>query len=164
MPSPPPSDLLRAPLAGILSWALPGLGHLYIGERKRGLILMITIAATFWTGVAVGGAASTVDPQARRLWFVAQIMSGGHALGALGLHDLILRRAERSGMFDVHHRPRDLSAYFGHWMSIDVGVHYTGIAGLLNLLVILDAIARADPAAAQRRAAAGASTMGARGP
>lgn len=151
-------------MAGLLAWVLPGLGHIFVGERNRGLILMVTIAVTFWTGVAIGGAASTVDPQARQLWFMAQLVSGGHALAAYGLHQQILGRAERNGMFATQPRPRDVSAYFGHWMSMDVGVHYTGIAGLLNLLAILDAIARADPSGARRQLARAMATTPARGP
>lgn len=158
------SVVWRAPLAGLLAWVLPGLGHVFVGERKRGLVLMVTIGATFWAGVAIGGAASTVDPQARQLWFMAQIVNGGHTLAALGLHQAILRRAERDGMFASQPRPRDVSAYFGHWMSIDVGVHYTGIAGLLNLLAILDAIARADATASRRPWGVSAVTTPARGP
>lgn len=39
----------------------------------------------------------------------------------------------------------------GPVLSTEVGVHYTGVAGLLNLLVILDAIGRAEPSPSARR-------------
>jgi hypothetical protein len=38
-----------------------------------------------------------------------------------------------------------------YWASAEVGVHYTGVAGLLNLLVIFDAIARAEPGGSSKR-------------
>ena len=38
---------LRIATAGLLAWLLPGLGHIYLGEKKRGWILMITVAAVF---------------------------------------------------------------------------------------------------------------------
>ena len=47
--------------------------------------------------------------------------------------------------------PEELAGPAGHWLPADVGVHYTGVAGLLNLLVILDAVARADRGGAARR-------------
>ena len=119
---------IRAPIAAFLSWILPGLGHFYLGQGARGLVFLVTVTATFWTGVAVGGVRSTVDPQQRRLWFVAQMCSGGNALGAFALHRSVADSSESPGSN----------------LSSEVGVHYTGVAGLLNLLVILDAIGRAE--------------------
>ena len=31
------------PIAGLLAWLAPGLGHLYLGERVRGVVCLITI-------------------------------------------------------------------------------------------------------------------------
>ena len=45
----------------------------------------------------------------------------------------------------------NLSSMAARAGGIDVGVHYTGVAGLLNLLVILDAIGRAEPRVLARR-------------
>lgn len=137
--------MFRIPLAGLLAWAIPGLGHFLIGDHARGLVFLVTISATFWTGVAIGGVVDTVDPRKHKLWFVAQICTGGNTLAAVAFHDRVVRAKTASGEV--------LST--SHWGSVDVGVHYSGVAGLLNLLVILDAIARADPSwRARRRAAA----------
>lgn len=130
---------LRIPIAGLLAWLVPGLGHIYLGFRRRGLILLITIGLTFWTGMAIGGVRGTVDPNNRRAWFAAELCAGVHALAALLIHidaGLVpkIRPGENTEMPHV-----------GHWMAVDVGVHYAGVAGLLNVLVILDAIARAEP-------------------
>ena len=45
-----------------------------------------------------------------------------------------------------------------HWSSNETAVVYTGVAGLLNLLIILDALSRADvvPARARRATRSGA--------
>lgn len=129
------------PIAGFLSWLIPGLGHIYLGCRVRGLICLVTITATFWTGVAVGSVQATVAPKARRLWFIAQLCTGGNAMAAYGLHYGVDPESARS-------RKQSVTPY---WASADVGVHYTGVAGLLNLLVILDAIGRAEPRVAGRR-------------
>lgn len=124
-------SLLRGPVAGFLSWIVPGLGHIFLGERARGLVLLVTITATFWAGVAVGGVRNTVDPKGeRKLWFAAQVCTGGHVLAALALRNNLTSS----------------SAPKGNYLSSEVGVHFTGVAGLLNILIILDAIARAEPA------------------
>lgn len=122
----PPSH--TALIAGILAWLVPGLGHWFIRQRARAAILFATITVTFWTGIAIGGVRNTVDPRERSLWFVAQLFTGSHALGAWGLHQVAARSDTPPG------------PYF----SSEVGVHYTGVAGLLNLLVILDAIGKAE--------------------
>jgi len=137
---PQPVSFLRAPIAGILAWILPGLGHIYLGDRKRGLILLVTITLTFWTGVAVGGVGPTVNPRERRLWFMAQFLTGPQSLVAYSMSNKALAAAKVGS-----------SVSLSHWLNVDVGVHYTGVAGLLNLLVILDAIARSELPRPSRR-------------
>ncbi len=136
---------MRIPIAGLLAWLIPGMGHIYLGFRRRGLILLVTITLTFWMGVAIGGVRGTVDPNNRRAWFAAELCTGVNALAALYIHynlGMVPRAApNRSGRQE----------YVGHWLAVDVGIHYAGVAGLLNVLVILDAVARADPALAGLR-------------
>jgi hypothetical protein len=134
------TPVVRVPLAGLLAWAVPGLGHVFIGQRVRGLIFLITIAVTFWGGVAIGGVCESVDPKARTAWFMAQSCTGAHALA-------VYAWGERLGRGDQA-PPRTRAP----WMSAETGIVYCGVAGLLNILVILDALARADalaPAAAR---------------
>ncbi len=132
-----PASLARISAAGLLSWVLPGLGHLYIGDRTRGIVCMVTIVVTFWTGVAIGGVRATVDPQERTLWFFAQLCSGGN-VGAAYLLRGDAPRASRTVS------SAQVAAWAGPWVSADVGVHYTGVAGLLSILVILDSLGRAE--------------------
>ena len=141
LPSQEVSSAARVPVAGLLAWILPGLGHFYLGDHARGLVFLVTITVTFWSGVAIGGVASTVNPQGRKLWFMAQVCTGGNTLAAYALTSR--GRGDLSTPKEPH-VPRS-------WLSADVGVHYTGVAGLLNLLIILDAIGRADPSFAARR-------------
>lgn len=133
--------MVQASLAGCLAWLIPGLGHIYLGHRSHGLVFLVAITATFWSGVAIGGVRSTVNPHERKLWFMAQLCTGGNTLSAWALHERIAGAYQR-GAEPVR---------YSHWMQADVGVHYTGVAGLLNLLIILDAIARAEPSTAVRR-------------
>lgn len=122
---------------------------MYLGHRKRGLIFLIVITITFWTGVAIGGVRGTIDPKARTAWFMAELCSGGNALAGLTLQKAVI-----AAVPEGHPLPQP-----GHWLAIEVGIHYCGVAGLLNLLVVLDAIVRADPTAA-RQVLAGVTPRG----
>lgn len=133
---------LRIPIAGVLTWLLPGAGHLFIGEKVRGAIFLVAITLTFWTGVAIGGAKSTVAPKERQLWFLAQICAGGHSMASIGLGNMI---SAADG-----ERPSDLIAYGG---VEEVAVIYTATCGLLNILIFLDVLVRAEKVPA--RSAAG---------
>ena len=132
----------RVPLAGLLAWLVPGLGHIFLGERVRGLIYLITITVTFWGGIAIGGVRDTVDPKGRTTWFIAQTCMGVQGLATYGWAENLRRHPEAGPGGPAHHR------------SVDTAVVYTGVAGLLNLLAILDALVRADLAPVRSRRAA----------
>lgn len=151
---PSQSAVVRIVVAGLLSWILPGLGHIFGGDRNRGLIILVTIAVTFWGGIAIGGVRTTVDPHRKKLWFVAQICSGGHALAAYGAGEISRRRLFREHMpeldpqrTDPRHIAQLKNDLLGHdrWNAAEVAVVYTGVAGLLSFLAIMDALTRADP-------------------
>lgn len=127
--------VIRVPIAAILAWLIPGGGHFFLGYRSHALIALVVITGTFWSGVAIGSVQGTVAPNSRKLWFMAQLGTGGNALAAVTLHRVVDRDSFDSAVQSS--KP--------HWLSADVGVHYTGVAGLLNLLLIIDAIVRADP-------------------
>jgi hypothetical protein len=139
-------SLARVCVAGLLAWLLPGAGHIYLGHRGRGVIYLVTIAATFWGGIAIAGVHDTVNPQQRFVWFIGQLCTGSHALVAIGLN---------------HHSGIDPQEMVNtSFMSVDIGVVYTGVAGLLNLLAILDALARADAPPVSMVPVTGGSTRG----
>ena len=129
-------------LAGLLTWFLPGLGHWYIGQRTRGLIFFVVIGVTFWGGVAVGGVKSSVDPETNVWWFMAQVCTGSHAVGAYSLG----RRIDRMDPVPKW----EPSPYRAYWPALDIAQVYTGVAGLLNLLVVFDAMARAERVSVRR--------------
>jgi len=122
-----------AAAAAVLAWILPGLGHLYIGERARGLILLVVIGSTFWGGVAIGGVKTTIQPQERQAWFLAQICTGSHALAAMAWS----RRIDDRPAYEY-------SPYAAYYPSDDLAVVYTGVAGLLNVLAIFDVLSRSE--------------------
>ena len=75
-------------------------------------------------------------------WFMAQTCTGVHALASYGWAESLRRHPEVGPGGPAHHR------------SVDTAVVYTGVAGLLNLLAILDALVRADLAPVRPRRAA----------
>jgi len=123
----------RVPIAGLLAWLLPGAGHLFIGERTRGIIFMTAIGVTFWSGVAVGGVKNTVNPTDRTLWFLGQICAGSHALAAVA--------------WSKHVPPPpdgNRTSMIAYNRSEEISVVYTAICGMLNILVIFDVLVRAE--------------------
>jgi hypothetical protein len=124
---------VRMLIAGALGWLLPGAGHYYIGERGRGIILMVTIAVTFWTGVAIGGVKNTVNPDQRSLWFLGQMCAGSHTLAVLGWSRQL-----------PDPPPADPSVSIAYGDAEEVSVVYTAICGMLNILIILDVLVRAE--------------------
>lgn len=150
---PDPSNPLKLPFIGILAWLVPGAGHYAIGERRRGIILFVTLAATFWGGVAIGGVRTTVYPEKKRLWFMGQLCGGGHALlahalGQYSRNHVLAGSVTASQLRALSPVQRaEMTANLvatGHWGSAEIATVYTGVAGLLNILVVLDALVRGD--------------------
>lgn len=140
-------------LAILLAWLVPGAGHLYIGRTVRGIIIFVTITATFWAGIAMGGV-MTVDRQNEGWWFVADMLTGVNGLVGWRLQSRVYDRI--TGDPDVDWRPPggyDPAAW--RVTQIDkklakeglalvaptetIARAYAGVAGMLNLMCIFDA-------------------------
>lgn len=129
----------RMVLAALVTWLVPGAGHLLIGDRNRGIAFLVVITLTFWTGVAIGGVKNTVSPVDRTLWFAGQICAGGHSLAALAWASTIespIGKEPGTSPFPA--------AVIGYGRTEEVSVVYTAIAGMLNILIILDVLVRAE--------------------
>lgn len=109
-------------LVAIAAWAVPGGGHFIIGQRKHAAVLFVTITLTFLTGLYIGSI-GIIDPVGAKPWYLAQILTSP-AVGLLG-------QIAQRGDFPVFGRPADYAQI------------YTALAGLLNLLCILNAVYRA---------------------
>lgn len=141
-------------LAGTLAWVIPGAGHMYLGRAVRGIILCICINGLFWAGVAFGGV-FTVEPLRERWWFAAQVGAGASGLAAW-FRQKQFRQAltHEAGLPPMP--PPSLAGAQHWWERYDealaeknlalrfptdsVARSYSGIAGMLNLLCIFDAI------------------------
>jgi len=103
----------------LAAWAVPGAGHFLILERKRAVVIFLTITLTFAAGLWAGSI-GVIDPVGGWAWYLAQIM----ASPAVG----ILAHITQSQKFVSFGRPAD------------IGQIYTSVAGLLNLLCIINAV------------------------
>ena len=104
---------------GLAGWLIPGAGHFIIKERARAIIIFTAIVLTFALGLYVGSIA-VVNPVTGKLAYVAQIMNSP-AVAAIG-------RITKEGQYTVFGKPNE------------IGQIYTSIAGLLNLLCIVNAV------------------------
>lgn len=107
--------------AGLLAWLLPGAGHLYLGRTRKGLVFLGAIGALFALGV----------------WSDARLQLH------LGLDDIMASIVSLSQLATglPYMAARLLGFETGRPTSLtfEYGVTYTATAGLLNILVILDA-------------------------
>jgi hypothetical protein len=106
-------------IVGLVAWAIPGAGHFAIKERKRAVIIFVTITLTFLIGLYVGSIA-VVDSVGAWPWYIAQMMTSP----AVG----ILAHITKTGQYVSYGKP------------YDIGQIYTSIAGMLNLLCIVSAV------------------------
>jgi hypothetical protein len=107
--------------ACLLAWVLPGAGHLYLGRRGKGLLFLGAIGALFVLGVAMKSRLQLYlgleDPLAL-LFSIAQM--------AVGVPYFVARA--------IGFEAGQVTA-----VTYEYGNTFTAVAGLLNILVILDA-------------------------
>lgn len=109
----------RALTAMALALALPGAGHFFLGRRARAAAFLLIVSAMLAIGIAAGGKVHTFVP--------GRAMNNLATVGAMGTGLLYFLARELAGGGDV------LSATFEH------GTAFTLTAGLMNLLLVLDA-------------------------
>ncbi len=150
--SPPPAEPVESmpmrPEAAVLAWLYPGLGHLYVGHRRRGLLIMVAATLLILGGVLIGGP-DVVDRRNDRLWFIAQAGCGPVAFVLDGFRERV--SPAQTYDFSPASRTDDRQRYaeedpemkrmlrrasVGHLNEI--GTLYIALAGLMNLVVLLD--------------------------
>lgn len=134
--------------AAVAGWVLPGLGHLLIGQTRRGLVLAITIGTLWLIGLLLGGL-SVVDRDDHPAWFLGQMLLAPSLAADRYRQHLV--ESQEQAYFDEMQRGIDVfvPAYdppfepaFGR--PQEQGTLFTCVAGLLNLLAIIDVLYR-DP-------------------
>ena len=118
--TPRPKPSLDPVSAGILAWVVPGAGHLVLGRKAKAVMFFVLIVGTFLAGWMISGR-ENVWFERGRLHMLAQL-GGGLLTFVLGLG--------RS--------PADPKEAVMH--VFEIGTLYTMVAGLLNVLVVMDAV------------------------
>ena len=111
----------RSPVAAlVLGWIFPGAGHAYAGQRGKAVLFGVLITGLLVAGFAMGRGTNLLPNE---WWFAPQLGAGGPAALLTPLSQYLAIR-----------RPVD-------WASPvrEIGTLYTAVAGLLNLLVMMDA-------------------------
>lgn len=129
------------PLVALSGWLVPGAGYWLIGHRQRAMVIGVTIIVLFFAGVLIGGV-RVVDPPdlsgsgslvSRILdkpWFIGQVLIGPIGIVASWISQV----AEASAKY---------GSIVSHARLAEIGTLYTAIAGMLNLLAIIDSSHRA---------------------
>ena len=113
-------------LIGIISWLLPGVGHLMQGRFVRGIIIGFVIWIMFIIAIFSGGAFYPgFDFKDGSLLYLLNIFARfGNGLGAF------------ISFFLSSSPPPNVAA----WATFEYGGRFLEIAGLLNYLAVMDAI------------------------
>jgi len=112
-------------LAAVLAWLMPGLGHYYLGQRSKAVILFCAILLAFVLGVILADFEAVSIPEHKYAFF-AQMGSGGPTLLTLFITGGEI--GEKGRAIDPLN---------------SIGLLYTMVAGLLNYVVACDAYERA---------------------
>ena len=149
-------------IAGLLAWALPGLGHIYQGRTGKGILFFVCVLGTFFYGLYLGGGkvvyAATNWEQQYRWQYFCQLGVG------LPSTPMLIQRArveaneqplwngfmapprnEPTRGTDDSGREATQPNELAQWIIeehpfFELGTVYTVVAGLLNVLVICDAV------------------------
>ena len=130
------------PLEAVATWLLPGLGHILIGQRCRGFILMFAISGLWLAGLLIGGV-SCIDHREHTAWFA------GQSLVAATLPVDLWHQSLSGRTVPIPDANPPYQPSLGR--SNEQGILYTALAGLLNLLAMID-VGYCDP---ERRRAGG---------
>ena len=104
----------------VAAWAIPGAGHLWLGRRSKGLTFLVALPLMFAIGLAIHGRLFPFE--------LSEPLVGLAAFADLGIGAAyFIGSALGYGMGDV----RAVTYEYGNAFLI--------VAGLLNLLVVIDA-------------------------
>jgi hypothetical protein len=125
------------PVALLAAAALPGAGHAARGDLKRGLHVGAGVLGLYAAGILIGGI-SVIDRKENDWWFLGQAMVGPITFGIDHLHQTRLKEMSTSGVPLTP--PPSVSKYKrAVGKPLDIGILFTAIAGMLNVIAVIDA-------------------------
>jgi hypothetical protein len=107
-------------VAAALAWLVPGLGHVYVRRRRRGLAFFVLVVAALWIGCALQG--NLAHPVAN------QPISALATLGTIGMGLPYFLLRSVVGYAGINVAP-----------TFEYGSAFLVTAGLMNWLLVLDA-------------------------
>lgn len=148
------------PVAAIMAAALPGLGYLYFGDRTRAAAVFLSITGLFGAGVYIGGL-DCVDSSEDRMWFIVQALNGPIAFGVDWVHQTQFKTVFHASSGPTRITPPPASAKMTSYPAQtltkslgrvnEAGTLYTAMAGMLNLIAIIDCLWHAPTPTRRRR-------------
>lgn len=108
-------------IAVALAWLFPGLGHFYLGKKRTALVYAAVVTVTFLIGLSFQGRLYSVEP-GQPLSILATFAVAG--TGILNLAARVLSDNPGGAVLSV---------------TYEYGCAYLLTAGLMNLLLMLDA-------------------------
>ncbi|WP_435015759.1 DUF6677 family protein [Tundrisphaera sp. TA3] len=147
--TPPPINLKNRPLAALLTYLVPGLGHLYQGRTSKGILYGVCILGLYFVGLAMGEwrnvywrwVSPVQDSERFCFYYLGQFFAGLPALPAL-IQATLLHYGHGpilGGFLAEPSQNQINSLYQPLGKMVEMGSLYTTIAGLLNILAIFDA-------------------------
>ncbi len=162
------NDLLSSPpVVALAGWLVPGSGYVLLGQTARGVTIGITILALFILGLLIAGVrvvevpgydVATGQPVMfhgewvmsnaplmeirNKLWSVPQALTGPVSIAAAA-YSVHAAQPDPS-------RPGHSFGAVSHSRVNEIGALYLSVAGLLNLMAIIDSAWRASSAAEVR--------------
>ncbi len=130
-------DIFFLVLVGLMAWAIPGGGYVLLGQFRRALVVSITILLTLGAGLYVGSI-GVIDSIGAKPWYFAQVMNTP-AIILLGNH-VAQANSEAAQVAVQSGFSGPLGGYPVFGRANEMGQIYTSIAGLLNLLCIVNAV------------------------
>lgn len=143
-----------SPVALIAGVVFPGLGHWVLGERRRAIGIAAGVMGLFVSGVLIGGI-DAVDRKENPVWFAGQSLVGPVAWGTDWYHQSRLKVKDPTAKEPRSPRPNEgrhpdgsprelkagekppLSKSLGKMN--EMGTLFAAIAGMVNLIAIIDA-------------------------
>jgi hypothetical protein len=108
-------------MAVVLAWVFPGLGHFYLGRRRRALFYAVIVTVTFLFGLFFEGRLYSPEPGAPLTVLATFAVCGS---GLLNVAARLLLENPRGTILAV---------------TYEYGCAFLLTAGLMNLLLMLDA-------------------------
>lgn len=132
------------PGPAFFGWLVPGLGHWVVGQRRRATIIGLSIALLWVLGLLVGGI-GVIDHRQHRFWFLGQSLIAP----SIGVNYATQKIKTTQS---IPTPAGDEPVYQPSFSRIhEQGVLFTALAGLLNLLAVIDVACRPQALARHAR-------------